>query len=118
MSLYSVDIAKGKVSAETVALSVTGSRQSLGSGPDCDEMYVGTFKDEVKVVAMEIVDRLWKQGRIHQPREVSSCYENSRAESVIPCHSIHWYTLSPFNESERGYCINGMDVPPVPLTLS
>jgi hypothetical protein len=100
LSMCIGDIAKGKVSEENVALIVTGTKHSFESGPDWDEMYLGTFKDEVKVVAMEIVDRLWKQGRIHQPREVSSCYENSRAESVIPCHSIHWYTLSPCNGTE------------------
>ena len=93
LSMCIADIAKGRVSEENVALIVTGTKHSFESGPDWDEMYLGTKKH--KDAAMEIVDRLWKQGRIHQPREVSSCYENSRAEQVLPSYKRHWYRLSP-----------------------
>ena len=102
LSMCIGDIAKGKVSEEHVALIVTGTKHSFESGPDWDEMYLGTFKDEVKVVAMEIVDRLWKQGRIHQPREVSSWYDDVRneAEQVLPSYKRHWYRLSPADSGE------------------
>ena len=79
---------------------VTGTKHSFDSDPDWNEMYLGTFMH--KDVAMEIVDRLWKQGRIHQPREVSSWYDDARneAEQVLPSYKRHWYRLSPADTGE------------------
>ena len=86
------DIVKGLVNEEHVALIVTGTKRDFESEPDWSQMNLG-----IKEInpAIEILDRLWKQGRIHQPRRVSSAYEDDRTASVLPSYAKHWFKLSP-----------------------
>lgn len=100
LSMCLRDIIKGRVREENVALIVTGTKHPFESDPDYVWELDGNrqWTDEES----EILHRLWKQGRIHQPRKVSSCYENSRSsiETVMPCGKRHWYRLSPADTGE------------------
>ena len=93
LSMCLIDIISGRVSEENVILIVTGTKHPFGSDPDY--VWEQWTEDESKVI-----DRLWKQGRIHQPREVSSWYEENHGEPVLPCHKRHWYRLSPADTGE------------------
>ena len=94
------DIVKGLVNEEHVALIVTGTKRDFESEhihhieQDAPELYVALM-DATDARAHEILDRLWKQGRIHQPRRVSSAYEDDRTASVLPSYAKHWFKLSP-----------------------
>ena len=96
LSMCLRDIVKGLVNEEHVALIVTGTKRDFESESthyaeqDCPDLY-----KESEEVAHEILDRLWKQGRIHQPRRVSSAYERDHTASVLPSYAKHWFKLSP-----------------------
>ena len=101
LSMCLRDIIKGEVNEENVVLIVTGTKRDFESesthyvAQDCPDLY-----KESEEVAHEILDRLWKQGRIHQPREVSSAYERDHEASVLPSYARHWYRLSPLHEED------------------
>ena len=67
LSMCLRDIIKGEVNEENVVLIVTGTKRDFESesthyvAQDCPDLY-----KESEEVAHEILDRLWKQGRIHQ----------------------------------------------------
>jgi len=98
LSMCLADIISGKVREENVILIVTGTKHPFESNPnyvfELDGRWQWTNKES------EILHRLWKQGRIHQPREVSSWYEENHGESVLPSHKRHWYRLSPADTGE------------------
>ena len=99
LSMCLKDIVKGRVLEENVALIVTGTKYPFESEPDWSQMNLG-----IKEItpAIDILNRLWKQGRIHQPREVSSWYDDvsNEAEQVLPSYKRHWYRLSPADTGE------------------
>ena len=103
------DIVKGEVNEENVALIVTGTKRDF---EDVIKKYVNSesihhaeqdapeIYDDTDARAHEILERLWKQGRIHQPRRVSSAYEDDRTASVLPSYARHWFKLSPLSPLE------------------
>lgn len=101
LSMCLRDIVKGEVNEKNVALIVTGTKRDFESESihhieqDAPELY-----DDTDARAHEILERLWKQGRIHQPRRVSSAYEDDRTASVLPSYARHWFKLSPLSPLE------------------
>ena len=100
LSMCLRDIVKGRVLEENVALIATDTKHPFESDPDYVWELDGNrqWTDEES----EILHRLWKQGRIHQPREVSSWYNDvsNEAEQVLPSYKRHWYRLSPADTGE------------------
>ena len=84
LSMCLADIVRGRVREENVALIVTGTKYSFEPEPDWSEINVGS-RLPMESTEKEILHRLWKQGRIHQPREVSPWYEENHGEPCLPC---------------------------------
>ena len=72
LSMCLHDIMEGKVNEKEVLLIITNTRHPFES----DRSHVWdnrrwTHKES------RVLDRLWRQGRLHQPREVSAWYEQN-----------------------------------------
>ena len=102
----------GRVLEEEVLLIVTNTMHPFEDNPD---HVFDNRKWESK--ESKLIDRLWKEGRIHQPRKVSRWYENNVErcaldpedplcpEHVFPREDYmyldRWYTVEHFDVSDR-----------------
>ena len=107
-----VDIMSGRVLEEEVLLIVTNTMHPFEDNPS------HAFDNRRwEPEQSELIDRLWKQGRIHQPRKVSRWYENNverqnydadeegYQENVFPRldypYMERWYTVAHFDCHDR-----------------
>lgn len=116
------DIMEGTVSEAEVLVIVTNTMHPFEDNPD---HVFDNRRWESK--ESKLIDRLWKEGRIHQPRKVSRWYENNvencaldPEDPLCPTHVFpredymyrdHWYTISLYEtdfHKRNGVCDNSM----------
>ena len=85
------DILNGDVNEEEVLLICTSTKHPLN---DPNHFYDMRYFDSVQEA--ELLQRLYKQGRIHQPRMLSDTYNYGKEGPLFPYDNYHhkvWYSI-------------------------
>jgi len=91
LSTCTKDILDGTIDEEEVLLICTSTRHPFD---EPNHFYDMRFFDSMEESAL--VQRLWKQGRIHQPRMCSDSYNMGKEEYVFPYDNYRhkvWYSI-------------------------
>jgi len=91
LSTCTKDILDGTINEEEVLLICTSTRHPFD---EPNHFYDMRFFDSMEESAL--VQRLWKQGRIHQPRMCSDSYNMGKEEYVFPYDNYRhkvWYSI-------------------------
>tara|TARA_Y100001951_G_C11168859_1_gene199086 strand:+ start:173 stop:514 length:342 start_codon:yes stop_codon:yes gene_type:complete len=86
------DILKGDVNEEEVLLICTSTRHPFHN-PDHfydRRVFEGGIKES------ELLERLWNQGRIHQPRYISDAYNEHAVDHIFSYDHYrhkHWFSI-------------------------
>ena len=91
LSTCTKDILDGTIDEEEVLLICTSTRHTFN---DPNHFYDMRYFDSTEEA--ELLQRLWKQGRIHQPRMCSDSYNMGKEEYVFPYDNYRhkaWYSI-------------------------
>ena len=91
LSTCTKDILDGTIDEEEVLLICTSTRHPFD---EPNHFYDMRFFDSMEESAL--VQRLWKQGRIHQPRMCSDSYNHGKEEYLFPYDNYRhkvWYSI-------------------------
>ena len=91
LSVCTKDILDGTISEEEVLLICTSTKHPFN---DPEHFYNMKYFDSI--AEAELLQRLWKQGRIHQPRMVSDSYNYGKEEYLFPYDNYRhkvWYSI-------------------------
>ena len=91
LSVCTKDILEGTINEEEVLLICTSTRHPFD---EPSHFYDMRFFDSMEESAL--LQRLWKQGRIHQPRMCSESYNMGKEEYVFPYDNYRhkvWYSI-------------------------
>jgi len=91
LSTCTKDILDGTINEEEVLLICTSTRHPFD---EPNHFYDMRFFDSMEESAL--VQRLWKQGRIHQPRMCSDSYNMGKQEYLFPYDNYRhkcWYSI-------------------------
>jgi len=99
LSSCTSDILKGDVNEEEVLLICTSTRHPFNNP---DHFY--NMKYFASIREAELLQRLWKQGRIHQPRMVSETYNHHKEDHIFPYDNYyhkHWFSIKDQSVKEN-----------------
>ena len=91
LSTCTKDILDGTIDENEVLLICTSTRHPFS---DPNHFYDMRWFDSTKEA--ELLQRLWKQGRIHQPRMLSDSYNHGKEEWLFPYDNYRhkvWYSI-------------------------
>ena len=91
LSTCTKDILEGIINEEEVLLICTSTKHPFN---DPNHFYDMRYFDSTEEA--ELLQRLWKQGRIHQPRMLSDSYNHGQEEYLFPYDNYRhkvWYSI-------------------------
>ena len=91
LSVCTKDILEGNINEEEVLLICTSTRHPFD---DPSHFYDMRFFDSMEEASL--LQRLWKQGRIHQPRMCSDTYNYGKEGPLFPYDNYRhkvWYSI-------------------------
>ena len=91
LSSCTKDILNGTIEENEVLLICTSTRHPFN---DPDHFFNMKYFNSIEEA--ELLQRLWKQGRIHQPRMISESYNHGKEDHIFPYDNYYhkvWYSI-------------------------